>query len=471
MNKLPFLISFLLSFTAGAQPLFVGNWLGKLNVGPGIRIVFHITQNGDKIFTATMDSPDQGVTGMQVNSTTIKGDSIFMDMATIKGKYTGKLTNAETISGVLQQGPASIPLDMKKTDNISTLNRPQTPKPPFNYKTEDITYTNADKSITYGATITIPNGNGPFPAVLLITGSGPQNRDEEIFEHKPFAVIADELTNDGYVVLRVDDRGVGKTTGDASNATTDDFVQDALVSFNYLLHRAEVNPKKAGVLGHSEGGLIAEIMAGTRKDVAFAILVAAPGAPIIDLMAEQNEQVLLQSGMSKEMVDKYLVLYKSICGATSIPGDKDEAKKRIAAAVKNWRANTDAATVAATTGITNDETEQKAINASETEFTRPWIRKFLSYNPESYIRNISCKVLAINGSRDIQVVATTNLNGIRAALKKSKSKSYEVKELQGLNHLLQTCHNCTVQEYKELEETIAPLALQTIKDWLNKEIK
>lgn len=471
MKKLPLLLLSFLSSAAFAQSSFTGNWLGKLNIGPGIRVVFHIAQAGDGTFTATMDSPDQGVTGLQVGTTQVKGDSLFMDIAVVKGKYSGKLSDAQTISGVLQQGLATIPLEVKKVENVSTFNRPQTPKAPFNYKSEDITYTNADKSITYGATITIPQGKGQFPAVLLITGSGPQNRDEELFEHKAFAIIADALTNDGYVVLRVDDRGVGKTTGNFATATTDDFVQDALTSFDYLKKRPEVNPKKVGLYGHSEGGLIAEIIAGTRKDVAFAILSGAPGAAIIPLMVEQNKQLLLQKGMNEEMAGKYLKLYTSICEATVKGADKDEAAKLIAAAVKNWRANTDAATVLATTGISNDETEQKAIIASEAEFTTPWIRKFLSYDPQPYIRNISCKVLAINGGRDVQVLPATNLAGIKAALQKSKSKSYEVKELEGLNHLLQTCKICAPEEYKELEETISPLALQTIKDWLNKEIK
>jgi len=463
-------ISLLLSLNTFGQNQFAGNWEGKLDVGPGLRIMFHIAEENGKL-TATMDSPDQGATGLAVNNTEVKGDSLFMNIAVVRGKYAGRLTDAQTISGQLQQGTKAMPLDLKKTERASSYNRPQTPKAPYAYKSEDVTYTSSDQSITYGATITIPQGEGPFPAVLLVSGSGQQNRDEEIFEHKPFAVIANCLTNAGYVVLRVDDRGVGKTTGNPATATTDDFVADATTGFNYLLSRKETDAKKTGILGHSEGGLIAEIMAAENKNIAFAILNGAPGIPITELMVEQNRAVLLQAGMSKELTDKYLDLYRSICKATIQAANASEAKKLIASAIRTWRANTDAATVMLTTGITNDETEQKIIEKTQAEFTTHWFRKFLSYNPQRYLSNVSCKVLAIGGEKDIQVIPASNLAGIKAALKKSKSKSYEVKELPGLNHLLQTCKTCTPQEYKELEETIAPTALETIREWLDKEVK
>ncbi len=471
MNKILLFLMLFLSLSVEAQSPFAGNWEGKLNVGPGLRIIFHVTEDAAGNYTTTMDSPDQGATGLAVEKTEVKGDSLFLNIAVVGGKYAGKLSDGKTLSGELHQGQHAMALNLVKTENTSAYNRPQTPKGPFSYKSEEVTYTNADNSISYGATITIPQGNGPFPAILLITGSGPQNRDEEIFEHKPFAVLADALTNDGFVVLRVDDRGTGKTTGSFMTATTEDFVQDARTSLQYLQNRKEVNTKKAGLLGHSEGGLIAEIIAASNKNIDFIVLTGAPGIPIPQLMAEQNEQVLLKAGMSKELTTKYLGLYKDICHAVTTTSDREQAKKMIAETVKTWRSHTDSLTVMATTGIHDEASEQKLIDRMTAEFTRPWTRQFLSYDPQSYIRKISCKVLAIGGEKDIQVVSAGNLAGIKAALEKSKSKSYEVKELPELNHLMQTCITCTIDEYKQLEETISPLAINTIKDWLDKEVK
>ncbi len=448
---------------------FEGRWQGVLEVNKKLRVVFHITNENGKL-AAKMDSPDQGVKDIPFVAVQTEGDSITLVMPGGQGQYTGMLTG-NTIKGALQQRGHIMALDMERGQQINEFNRPQTPAPPFNYKSEDVIYKNADGSIQYGATVTIPQGKGPFPAVLLVTGSGPQNRDEEIFEHKPFAVIANYLTNNGYVVLRVDDRGIGKTTGDAAKATTNDFVNDAKTSLQYLRTRPEVNKNKTGIIGHSEGGLIAEIIAAEDEQLDFIVLMAAPGIPIPELMAEQNNAVLATQGLPKDMVADYMDFYRAVAAATVIAKNPDELKKGISKAIEYWRSTAPKATVAMLTGISNDSTADIAATKFASNFGSPWMLQFFKYKPAQYLEQIACKVLALNGSKDIQVSAASNLEGISKGLEKSKSKKYEIRKLDGLNHLFQKCTTCNVEEYKQLEETISPVALQTIKDWLDKEVK
>jgi pimeloyl-ACP methyl ester carboxylesterase len=332
-------------------------------------------------------------------------------------------------------------------------------------------YSNRDKSIQFGATITKPKGSGPFPAVLLISGSGPQNRDEELFGHKPFAVLADDLTKRGYLVLRVDDRGVGQTTGDFKSATSKDFADDAMAGLDYLKSLPEVDQTKMGLLGHSEGGMIAEMIAAQRKDLDFVILLAAPGEKIIDLMVNQNRAVLQSNGVNKETADAYVALYKPLALVLSSGGDAKALKIAAKQIVANWLKQTPKEIVLATTGIKDEQSEDAFINEFYKTVSQPWFRYFLQYDPAAYVKKIGAKVLALNGDKDIQVLAKTNLAGLKAALQKSPSKTYEVKELKGLNHLFQQCQKCTVGEYGQLEETIAPEVLQAIGEWLVKNVK
>ena len=291
-----------------AQQNIAGTWAGKLTVpGGSLRLIVHLNQQGDS-YSATMDSPDQGAKGIPFSRVHITGDSMILELAAANARYSGKKVNDTTITGQWFQG-AAFPLDLKKSSAGATVaerKRPQTPAPPFPYQSTDVTYHSADRSIQYGATITRPEGNGPFPALLLLTGSGPQNRDEELFGHKPFAVMADYLTRKGYLVLRVDDRGVGQTTGNFSAATTKDFADDAAAGLDYLNSLPDTDKTKIGLLGHSEGGMVAQMVAAQRSDVAFVILLAAPGEKIVDLMTAQNRAVLLSSGIQKEAVEHYL---------------------------------------------------------------------------------------------------------------------------------------------------------------------
>lgn len=455
-----------------AQSAFTGSWAGKLEVGVSLRLVFHVKAAGDGTYTGTMDSPDQSAFGIPCDKVTVTGNTITATLGNGAINYTGTLENDTTIKGTFTQGQ-SVPLTLVKQTSpgaVKKLNRPQTPQPPFTYTSEDVSYTNKDKSISYGATITIPAGKAPFPAALIISGSGAQTRDFDFAEHKFYAVLADALTNAGYIVLRVDDRGTGKTTGSFANATTKDFADDATAGIDYLLSRPEVNKKKLGLIGHSEGGIVAPMIAANRKDIDFVILLAAPGVPIPDLMVQQNRAILSQQGMNEQNLEAYLQLYKALL-LDGVNNEKlEDALTAGKKSMQQWLTKTDPAIVSSM-GYNQAEAQEKIVSSLVQSFATPWSKYFFGYNPAPNLEKLSSKVLALNGNADIQVDAAANLAAIQKALAKSKAKNVMVKTIPGLNHLFQTCKTCTLNEYGELEETFSPVALKEIIDWLNKSVK
>jgi uncharacterized protein len=465
--KLLALCTLLFSFS-DAQKMVEGSWEGKLNTGAfSLRLVFHLKKTPTG-FTGTVDSPDQGAKDIPLSRVEVRNDSLVMEVASIGGKATGRLTTDSVFTGNWSQGTASLPLELKKVKEPTKLNRPQTPQPPFPYLSEDVVYFNSDKSIQYGATMTIPrNSAGPFPAMILITGSGQQNRDEELFGHKPFAVLADYLTKQGYVVLRVDDRGVGKTTGNADSATSQDFASDVNAGLDYLKSRKEVDKSKIGMLGHSEGGMIAQIVAAKRPDVAFVISMAGPGQKITELMADQGRAVLLSSGLSKQSVDAAAAFTGLLVPAVINAASDSAAKKAAREIFATWSKQTPKEIVQATTGINSDSD----LDAMVEVYRSPWMMYFFQYDPAIYIRQMKGKVLVLNGEKDIQVASRPNLDGWRSSLAKSAVKKFDIVELKGLNHLFQHCKTCTVQEYAQLEETMAPEALAAIGSWLKANVK
>lgn len=456
----------LLSF---AQNKFTGNWEGALSAGQELKIIFHIKEDADAL-SATLDVPAQGALGIKCSDVTTDGDKITIGMKMLNGSYEGTLAGNDKIEGKWTQNGTVLPLTLTATEQAE-IKHPQTPKPPYTYNSEDIIYYNDDKSIQYGATITTPKDDGKHPSVILISGSGAQNRDEEIFGHKPFAVMADHFTKNGYVVLRIDDRGIGETTGDVKNATSADYAKDVLNGIKYLKSRKEVDKDKIGLLGHSEGGIIAPLVANESNDVDFIILMAGPGVDLVQGMTEQNIAVLEKSGIAKTWAEDYGKLYKSIMQELVTAKSKEEVTKNIHRVINNWKANTDNTVVVNTTGIIDATSQERVADNFIKLYNNPWFRYFIAYEPQPVLRKLDCKVLALNGSEDIQVLPESNLSGIETALNDSKVKTYEVKEIESANHLFQKCIECTVPEYGQLEQTIMPEVLDYITEWMNKHVK
>ncbi len=424
-----FIVLILAQNLVNAQTDFTGIWNATLKVGGELHLVLHISKSQNGLYEGMLDSPDQNVSGIKCDKVEITENT--QDTATltfviskIKLNYTGRLVNDSTLSGTFTQG-ISIPLEFHRTGVVYTAKniiRPQTPKPPFPYKSENVIYN--VNGLQYGGVITIPPGNGRFPAVLLITGSGPQDHDETIFNHKPFAVIADALTRDGFVVLRVDDRGIGNSTGDFTRSTTADFVKDVNASFDYLKSRPEVNDKKVGLLGHSEGAMIAPVVASQRKDVDFVVLLAAPGVKITDLMSEQNAAVLRSAGVAEAAIENFKPIYRQVVTAIVNAPDTATARLNTLQVINNWYAETDTTTLHALGFYSSDDAEQYA-KTMTAAFSNAWFKYFMQFDPQPYLSDLKkVKVLALNGSKDIQVVSQQNLPAVNAALQRRQNKKF-----------------------------------------------
>jgi pimeloyl-ACP methyl ester carboxylesterase len=437
---------------APAASAIEGAWMGALDVPPGIklRVVFHVATSGDGL-TATMDSLDQNASGIPVSKVTRNGSTIVFDMPNIGGRFEGQLdNNAATIAGTWSQGGNSFPLTLTRVKDISVLqlSRPQEPKRPYPYRDEDVAYENpAAAGIKLAATLTLPNGKGPFPAAVLITGSGPQDRDEAIMGHKPFLVLADYLTRRGIAVLRADDRGIGKSGGNFATATSADFATDAEAGVAYLKTRREIDPHKIGLIGHSEGGIIAPMVAAHKRDVAFIVLLAGTGIPGDRIVVDQVRMMAAASGMTADKVTELTARHREI--VEIFKSEKDEAV--FAQKVRERM-----------TG----KLSEVEINTAIARSKGPWHRYFIEYDPAPALRKVTCPVLALIGEKDTQVSATDNLPAIRAALQSGGTKDFEVAELPGLNHLFQSAKTGGPSEYGEIEETMSPRALDKIASWI-----
>lgn len=380
--------------------------------------------------------------------------------------------DAKHLNGTWEQGGMNISFEAKKTSEVTETKRPerqQTPVPPFPYNSEDVEYDNSDNTIHFGATFSYPkikDKNRRYPTVLLITGSGRQDRDETMFDHKPFAVLADYLTRNGFAVLRVDDREIGKTTGSFLSSTTEDFKKDAEASFEYLKKREEVDTSQLGMMGHSEGGLIAAMVASERKDIAFVVLLASPIVEPIDLIQAQSTSMLLAQGVSEEKSLELQPLVKKMAMLINATPDTAEAYKKAESEFIEWQSQVSKSTVKSTTRVTDEKSMQRYIRQLVITLNLPWYKYYMSLHPGNYYKNMSTKILALYGEKDIQVDPVANIQLLEKLTSNQTSKSLEVKVIPKLNHLFQHCRKCNLAEYAEIEETISPEVLSTIVNWL-----
>ena len=436
-----------------------GLWRGKISRnGVDLRLVLHIgtSPQGTRI---SLDSPDQMAFGVPLQGLAHDGQAVRFRLDLRGVRYEGRLSqDMQRISGIWlapNQPPAEV--DFVRGDAAAAAmpaKRPQTPQPPFPYRAEEVAFDNpAANGVRLAGTLTLPHGKGPFPAAILITGSGQQDRDETMLGHKPFAVIADYLTRRGIAVLRVDDRGGGKSTGDFAKATSADFATDANAAFAYLRTRGEIRPDAIGFIGHSEGGMVGPIAMATNKQVAFLIMLAGPGTATDHLLLSQRRAIALAMGQSEAQIDKaepvMAALFKALAsGATYEEG--------LAAARASLTPDALAA-IGAPPG-----TDPQLVLS---QVSSPWFRYFFQYDPAPNLRLIRVPVLAMNGSLDRQVLPAENLAAIKAALKDDRDVT--IVELPGLNHLFQTARTGAVGEYADIEETVAPVALERVANWIN----
>jgi fermentation-respiration switch protein FrsA (DUF1100 family) len=427
-----------------------GDWLGSLDTGiMKLRLVLHIINTEDGL-TASMDSLDQNAKGIPVSSITRNGTALKVEIKAIGGSYDATVSaDHASFNGTWTQVGKTWPLAFHRVTNAAQLERrrPQNPVKPYPYREEEVTYTNSKADIQLAATLTIPPGKGPFPAVLLMAGSGPNDRDESLMGHKPFLVLADYLTRKGIVVLRADKRGVGKSGGNYAQAVMADFVFDADAGVAYLKTRPEVDARRIGLVGHSEGGVEAPMSAVNNPDVAFVVMMAGLGVPGDQLLPEQARLIAKASGKSPHEIEKDLAIQHDVLAA--VEKDKDDAVLE-----KDLRS------------ILSSKVPAAQIEMQIKTVSSPWFRDLLAYDPVPTLRKLTCPVLVLNGEKDLQVPPDQNLPPIRRALEAGGNKNFEIVELPGLNHLFQTAKTGAVSEYAEIEETMAPTAMEKISSWV-----
>ena len=414
--------------------------------------------------------PEAWVNRVEADSLAITPNGISGSRNPENIRFNGTFTsNRDSLSATLTQYNQTLHLRMGRVDSLQPHYYPQNPRPPYPYQSEEVTYTSCD-SIHVSGTLTLPRGKGPFPAVIIVSGTGKQDRDGTFAGHKPIFRIADYLSRQGFIVLRTDDRGTGKTNGVYEEATTSDFARDAQAGISYLKTRRETDTHRIGIIGHSEGGQVAFMLGAESPDVAFVISLAGVGVDGLQILKLQNEAILTTTpGMTPERVAQFMSVFNTLFDKVHATPLDQPLEQPLREAFDQWVAR-------------QDETTLKAVNfdngRGDMFFSRylyqaqgRWYREMINYDPERYIPRIRKPVLALNGDKDIMVPSRENLASIKQLLDKGGNKHYRIVELPGLNHMFQRCVTCTREEIPELEDVFSEEALQIMGSWLEKVTK
>jgi len=432
-------------------------WDGEVAIpGAALRFTATLTPGPDG-WTGTIDIPMQGAKGLALQDITVDEGAVAFTLQPpgapkfARAVFSGvraAVGGAEGAEGTLKQAGQEFPLSMTRLaegEEPVGAARPQTPAPPFDYDVEEVSYASGD--ITVAGTLTTPSGDGPFPAALLITGSGPQDRDETIFEHRPFAVIADRLTRDGVAVLRVDDRGVGGTGGSTAEATAEVMVGDVNAGVAWLRAREDIDGARVGLIGHSEGGMTGPMVAADDPEIAFVVMLAGTGVSSKDILISQGRTGYEAAGASGETLDELLRLHAA---ALEAEGESLEPAVR--------------ALMEAQLALQEQPLNEEMLTMAMQQFESPWFQSFVQLEPSDWLTRVQCPTLALIGSLDFQVPPDANLPAIREAL--AHNPDATVEELPGLNHLFQTAETGMLDEYAVIEETFAPAALDKVAAWV-----
>jgi hypothetical protein len=441
-------------------------WKGVVDLHGQMKLEFVVVLSADdsNAWTGRIDIPVQGVVGMALTDVRCDGKTLHFELAPAGAPYKAVFDAAidesgDAAKGTLNQGGVTAALEMSRISASDAANigprRPQTPNPPFPYDQRELTCTCPADGVTLAGTLTLPRGNGPFPAAILITGSGAQNRDEDLMGHKPFAVIADHLTRNGVAVLRTDDRGVGGSGGDLMDTDHETLAADALACVALLQRQPEIDRKNIGLIGHSEGGVVAPLAAARSKHVAFIVLLAGPGVPGGELIAMQLDAIMSKQGVKREVIDQNVATQRRV-NALVTADNLDQGRLR-----ELLRDSTAGSMPGADATVIDTVVDQK-IRMCNTV----WFRSFLRHDPRDALRQVTCPTLALGGELDLQVPPKENLSEIRGALEAAGNRHVTIRELPGLNHLFQEARFGLPQEYVAIEQTFSPAALNELSKWI-----
>ncbi|SDX61701.1 alpha/beta hydrolase family protein [Hymenobacter psychrophilus] len=468
MKKLLFLAAqlLLLAPAASAQlaPNPTGSWQGQIALpGQSLRVIFELKGAASQL-SGTMAVPQQGATGLPLSAVVVRHDSLLIGADKIGGRFAGRFApDGQQAVGSWSQGGSQFPLTLTRSSTGATTGaaaaprRPQEPTGPLPYRALDLAFPGAKGGFQLAGTLTLPQGKGPFPAVVLVSGSGPEDRDETVFGHKPFLVLADYLTRRGFAVLRYDDRGTAKSGGTFKDALTTDFTADAQAALAYLRTRPDIKARQVGLIGHSEGGLVAWQAAAQPQGPDFVVSLAGPGLPGDAILLRQQADLGRAAGADSAQIGANRRLHTALFAAL----------RRLPATATTAEATQQLTTVMQqqVPGLSPEQAQKQA-----GQLTAPWLRSFLLTDPALYLANVKCPVLALNGTTDLQVAADDNLPVIERGLKAGRNANVTVRALPDLNHLFQTDPKAT-SHYAKIEETFAPSALKVVGDWLTAVVK
>jgi pimeloyl-ACP methyl ester carboxylesterase len=432
-----------------------GHWGGAIEIpGTPLPVAVDLTFTSGQ-WSGTFDSPAQGATAIPLRNVRVTADGIEMTIQGIPGEPTfrGKLAEG-AITGTFSQLGQTFPFRLERKE-VSRPARPQEPPLERPYREHDVRVESTGGALA--GTLVLPSGDGPFPAALLLSGSGAQNRDSELLGHKPFLVLADHLARAGVATLRLDDRGVGGSAGNLARSTTEDLAADAIAGVRFLTSRPEIDGKRVGLIGHSDGGIVAPLAATRSEEVAFVVMLAGPGVPGHEVLVHQMGLGLESAGVTKETIERAKAEERKLVDMVLAGAERDAIVaqvRRLIEAQGGSAADADDAAAAQAAAVTADQ------------FESPWFRYFLAHDPRPVLARLSVPVLAVVGELDLQVDPDQNLPEIRKALARAETNDVTVLELEGLNHLLQTAKTGSVLEYGSIEETMAPRALELISSWI-----
>lgn len=444
---------------------FLGVWSGLLDLGAAkLTLVFHVTRGDDGALTGALDSPDQGAKGIPASEVSVEDGTLHFAVSRIGMTYTATLSDeGASLDGQFKQGTVAVPLKLAKTTDEEAAaagpERPQNPKPPFPYRSEEVEVASAP-GVTLAGTLTIPEGEGPFPAAVLVTGSGPQDRDEALLGHKPFLVLSDYLTRHGIAVLRYDDRGVAKSTGTFAAATSEDFATDAIAAVRFLHQRPDMGA--VGIIGHSEGGLVGPMAAARSDQVDYVVMLAGPGLTGAEIILLQGELIARAEGSSEEQIETSKRINKRLFSIVESEPDSAAAADKLRTALTEEIA----AMPEADRKEMGAEATPEGIAATIRQLNSPWMHYFLSYDPRPTLEKVKVPVLALNGGKDLQVPPEQDIREVKAALERGGNKDVTTKILPGLNHLFQSTSTGAPSEYAKNTETMSPVALDAVAKWI-----